>query len=911
MNNCYGLYTFIVIIVVIITSPAVYCQSASEDLFSSKFRYSTAIDTILDQQFNKGLRMTVPDLLTGRVPGLIVSQPGGDPDAITDLRIRGISSIESTSAPLIVIDDVIVKNYNSVDPLDILHIEILKDAASSARYGVLGNAGVIRITTKRGEPSSSGEITVRYHGTYSSSFKANQIEVLNAEQYRLFNSSGVPFSGSDFGSETTWQDEISQNGISHFHNLVLAGQNESTTYRISGIHRKNNTILKGSGNQQLRARVHFTHKTLNERLFLNGSISLLHEESTPGLEEIYRYATIFNPTAPIKDEAGNYFETGSFDSYNPVAMLEQSEIKLETHQMQFLLSGQYNLDFLMDGLSTKMNYSRELDDLRRSEYYGKNLLFRGGDSNGLALLTDSKIQSEYFESNIKYRGDSGRTKLIAQTGFNAFTTDFSEKLTSASNFISDQFFYNSIGSVNDPDNGKSEIENRITRNSIYAYFGQVDISHNRTFSSTFILRREGSTRFGVNNKWGTFYGISAGMEWAKIVDISLFDQIYTRIGFGKTGQDAPFDGISQLTFGTGPYLFNGSEFVPSIRVVNNSNPDLKWEEKKELNLGVDIGVLSKRLTFSIDYFRNKVNDLIYEIPVDVPPNLIDRKWVNIGEIENKGVEMHFEYHTSLLQDFHWTSTLLYSASSSKLVSLSNSEFQFDELPFATPGAPGMGSVFLMQVVEGGKIGEFVGPEFAGFDSEGRWEFVNANGEIVTSDELTQNDNKVIGNGLPDFTVGLNNRFQLNNWDIELFWQGVFGHDLVNSYNLFYENPTSLGGNYNIVESARELPLREGPFFSDYYVEDATYFRLQNLTIAYDFNLSEDASVNKLRFYTSGNNLWTFTGFTGVDPEVRLSSFPPTDSGTPQRIRSVLIPGIERRNIWPTQTSLLLGVVIEF
>lgn len=896
----------IIILILVFSAPAAYSQSASGLL--PAFRNSGAIDTLRAAEFNEGLILNVPELMTGRVPGLIVSRPGSDPDGFTDLRIRGLSSIESATAPLVVIDHVITNNFDSVDPRDIDQIEVLKDAASSARYGVRGNAGVIRITTKTGAPSSAGDLSVNYHGSVSSSFRANQTDVLNAQQYRSFQSTNLPLPAVDHGFATNWQNEVSQTGISRFHNITVSGGNEATTYRVSGVYRNIETILKGSDGQQLNARANLTHRTLNNKLLVDGSLIFSTRENDFGPAEVFRYAATYNPTAPVRDEEGNFYHLTSFDVYNPVSILEQSDTKKERNQQQLRLSGELNLDFITDGLGAKAIYSQELHGFNSAEYYGKTLPFRSGqDRNGWALRSETKSESEFFEAFITHRIQTGPVSVSTQAGYSSHTFGHSEQLLSGGNFISDAFSYHNLSVAADFNDGVGTVQSSSADHTLLAWFGRSEVSYDDTFFGSFVLRHEGSTRFGENNKWGSFYGISAGAELTKLFDLPHFERVYTRAGYGKTGQDAPFEGISQWRFDKGPYFFNGSIFVPSINAASNPNPDLKWEEKKEINLGADVSFAENRLSVSVDLYRNRVDDLIYEIPVPVPPNQFSRKWVNIGELENRGIEIRLNYLPPIMKQLNWSTILLYAAGRSKLVSLSSDEFNFEETTLGVPGAPGLGSVQLIRLAEGGHIGDIWGPEFAGIDSEGRWQFKSSGSGTVPAEQAYEH-NTVIGNGLPDFTLGWNNTFRFSNWDAGVFWQGVFGHDLINIHHLHYANPMVIS-NYNIAQSAADLRLREYPFFSDYYVEDASYFRLHNMIIGYSFSLPEAAAVKQFRLYASGNNLWTITGYSGVDPEVRLSAFPvPGGSGDS---RSVLTPGIERLNMWPTQTTLLFGVQVGF
>jgi TonB-dependent starch-binding outer membrane protein SusC len=877
----------------------------------SQIRSGVAADTLSSADFNKGFVTTVPELFRGRVAGLIVSRPGSDPDEFTDIRLRGLTSIIGRTTPLFVIDGFVTENIDLIDPEDIASVEFLKDAASSARYGIRGNAGVIRIQTKSGNVISGTQpYSVIYNTQLSASVTANRREVLNAEQYRRYSGTSAPAPGTDYGSATSWLDEVSRTGISHHHHLAVSGRTESTSYRFSGTFRNIESIQQGAGNRELGGRFNISHTTLGNRLRLRAGLGVISRDADNGLGEIFRYAATFNPTAPVFSDDGSFFEVPFFNVFNPVAILEDSFLESRYTRYNVNLSASSDLSEFIPGLSLNILYGRESNRFSRGEYYGRNLKFRGEGRNGLAFVADTDLRNQFFEPTIEHIYSGRNLRMETKTGYTWQSFSEAGQFASGGNFSSDQVRFYNLSFSRDFNDGLDTVESFLGTHKVIAFFGESRISYNDAFFGNITVRHEGSSRLGDNNKWGTFYGAGAGIEWTRLAGLNTFDRLVTRISYGKTGQDAPIDGLSRIRFSQSSPMFSGTGFNPTISSQINPNPDLKWEEKREWNFGTDMAIFDGRLELSADYFRNRVSDLIYQVQTPSPPAPSPFSWINIGEIQNRGFELKADLLIPVGNRASWKSGIRFGSSRSTLVSLSNNDVQFTDLRIANPGAPGMGGAFLILLREGDSIGNFWGPRFAGFSPEGEWQFFNAVGQTVPYFEITENDYDIIGNGLPDFTLGWSNRLQFSGWDVEMFSQGAFGHDMVNTNDLFYANPTVLPA-FNITADARNLPLSQFPIYSDYYVENASYFRLSNLTVGYTFSFPETNSLSSVRVYVSGNNLWTNTSYGGIDPEVRLSTQPPTDNASRAGQRSALAPGIERRNIWPTQTSLLAGLQVQF
>lgn len=861
---------------------------------------TSAVASVSEDRFVTGNINEAQQLLQGKVAGLIITRPGADPEQGFNIRLRGLSTIGAQKEPLVVIDGIIGGSFDSVDPRDIESIEVLKDASASAIYGTRGASGVILITTKSGGALPEGGVSVTYSGQVSSSIVANRMEMMTADQYRQLPAAG--FTISDFGASTNWWEEITQNAYTHSHNLAIAGGNATTSYRLSGSYRDIEGIQKGTTSQRLNTRLNLQHRALDDRLTLTGILSITDRQADVGNPSVFRYATTHNPTAPIFNADGTFREITGFDRYNPIAMNELQTIDTEFNRINLSLRGEYDFSDIVDGLSGAVFYSREKSDFFRGEYRSKNLDWGDGmGRNGLAFRRSDESRNQLFETTANYRQTFSAVRLESVAGYSYQEFAFQGQGATAGNFPSDATLYHNLSLSGDISDGRASMFSYRNTNKLVAFFGRANFTIDNTYFASATYRREGSTRFGIGNKWGDFYAVSVGAELTNLIDIPFADQFKVRASYGETGQDAPSSGLSRLRFNTqGNFLVDGN-FIPALAPASNPNPDLKWEVKREWNVGLDFAFFNDRFSGSLDYYQNVTSDLLLNFTVPVPPNIFPQQWVNIGELSNKGFEAALDYLAVNKQDFTWRTGITFSTQETILESLSSGDLQFgDRQLISNVGSPGLNNTPMIRVQEGRPIGELWGKRFAGISTSGEWLFFNANGDIVRSAETSEADDQVIGNGMPDFQLGFDNTIRYKNWDLNMFWRGAFGHDLANSFNIFYKNPNTAFG-WNVTTTALELSdLREDPQFSSFYVEDASFMRLENLTIGYTFDLRAGSPLRNMRLYASGNNLWTITNYTGVDPEVRFE-----DNGNP------LAPGIERRDQWFTQTSFVFGIDIGF
>jgi iron complex outermembrane receptor protein len=869
-----------------------------------KKEITSAIASVKAEDFNKGNVNDVAQLLQGKVAGMVISKPGGNPNQGFNIRLRGLSTLGASQQPLVVIDGVIGADLNSVDPNDISSIDVLKDGAAAAIYGTRGSSGVILVTTKTGR---SGRVTFDYNGYAAADKVARTVQVMNAGEYRAIG-------GTDLGSETDWFDEITRTGLSHVHNLALGGGTDKTTYRISLNYRDIQGIAINTGFNQLNGRVNLTQKALNDKLSFTLNLASTLRKENVGFDQAFRYASVYNPTAPVRSEDpqyklyDGYFQQPLFDYYNPVAILEQNSQDRQIKRTNYNLQADYQI---IPGLNIMARYSRNHEDENNSLYYSKRSFWVGIDQNGLAQRGDATRTNQLFETTLTYNKNFERLNLTALAGYSYQEFEDSGFGLSGGNFLTDAFGYDNVGAAQQFQSGLGGVGSYRTSYKLIApAFGRVNLSFDDTYFFMASLRYEGSSRFGKNNRWGWFPAVSAGVNIANLIDIPVIEDLKIRASYGVTGSLPGESYISQLRYGPGSFFMVNGKYVPVYGPVSNPNPDLKWETKAEANFGIDFSILKGRITGAMDYYTRTTSDLLIELPVSVPPNLFPTSILNVGKLKNNGFELAVNFKAINKPDFSWTPGVNLTTFNTELVSLSTGNTEYGVRDIANLGSPGQNNTPLIRVEEGKPLGQIWGLVYEGINDDGKYKFKDTN-EDGKIDNL---DRQVIGNGYPNIELGFNNSFNYKNFDLNFFFRGAFGHNLVNTYRAFYET-RFVAGNYNVVNTKHFDPnLTSAAQFSSLHVEDASFLKLDNATIGYNFDMPQSGAVSRLRLYFSGQNLFFITNYSGVDPEVRFADIPEPTTSNPWQVTNTpnpLAPGIDRRNTWYRTRTFTFGVNLTF
>lgn len=867
---------------------------------------TSSVASVKADNFVKGAVKDVGQLIQGKVAGLAITNPNGDPTGSTQIRLRGTNTIGgANTAPLVLIDG-IPGELGTVAPEDVESVDVLKDGSAAAIYGTRGTNGVILITTKQAKGVDINQ--VEYNGYVSTSLIAKKLDMLNADEFRTL------YPDQDHGADTDWIDEISRTPISHVHNLSLMGGNSKTNYIANLNYASRQGIMKKSDFESFQGRIEVTHRMFDDKLKLKfglfGKKNQMESTTSGGSFRgwVYGQATRRNPTDPVRNEDGTWNENVSkFEYENPLALLYEAEGNVKKTQLRY--NGNIVYNPIKDlTLSAVFSYIR--DNMNRG--YGETLSHISALRDGLAGWSSvgayTKME-KLMELTAQYNKEIGAHKFSVLGGYSYNETDFEELWIDNYGFQDDYFGgWHNIGIGSALKDGKANIGSKKTPTNLIGFFGRATYSFKNRYLLMGALRYEGASQlWGTDNAWGLFPSVSVGWritEEAFMKNQKIFDDLKLRVGYGVTGSQPkdPFLGVAMLKYGS--YAFVNGNWIQTIVPASNPNPDLKWEEKKETNIGLDFVSWGGRLSGSIDYYNRDVDGLIYEYGVPTPPNLYNKTMANGGTMRNRGVEVLVTVVPVQNKDFEWSTTGTFSLNSNKLISLSGSIFKSDYDYFNTGTVEYSGQVADSHRVQVGEsIGNFYGFKVVDVDSEGRWIYEDRNGELVNYKDFTHapEDKHVIGNGLPKWYAGWNNTLRYKNFDLNVTMRGAFGFQIINGGRMNYENVKNsrfenrLKSVNDLVFGKHTLSPEVEPEFNSYYVEDGDYWKIDNITLGYSFG-QVGKYIKSLHIYGSVLNALTITGYKGIDPEVS------TDG---------LTPGYDTRDRYPSVRSFTFGVNVKF
>ena len=620
-----------------------------------------------------------------------------------------------------------------------------------------------------------------------------------------------------------------------------------------------------------------------------------------------------NPDPSSADYAtyDGYFQQVLFDYYNPVSIIKENTRTRSNRLMNVSLRGTYEI---VKGLSLEAFYSTQTGSQLFGQYYNKHDYWGGLNTNGLARRTEDNSSSRLFESTLHYAGDvTSKINLNAFAGYSY--QDFTNEgfVAQGGNFLTDDFSYNNLAAALDFPNGKGTITSYKNSNKLIAFFGRVNLNIDNMWFIMASARYEGSSKFGINNKWGLFPAVSGGADLSKLLNLSFLDNLKVRANYGITG-NLPNDSYNSIgRFGTqGNFFYNGV-FSPGYGFVSQANPDLKWEKKGEFDAGFDFSLWNAKLSGSFDYYTRTTTDLLFLFDVPTPPNFYNQAWVNIGKMKSSGVELTLNYNIIKNADFTYGISLTPSYNiDNTLVSLSGtfngSELKYGSKDLGDMGSPGQNQTPLTRVEEGKPLGQLLQTYVYQESMQLVTLFLkiqNGDGKIDASDRV------ITGNGLPKFLIGFGNNLTYKNFDLNIFFRGVFGHDLINSFRGFYEVPNYITS-YNLPTETAKMRNSDGQLLnvtsgtlSSLYVENASFVSLDNLALGYNFKLPKDRAFSKIRLYVAGNNLFYITKYKGVDPNPRYRDSETDPANYP------LSPGVDRRDTWFRTRSVTFGANFVF
>ena len=880
---------------------------------------TSSITTVKAEDLNVGVYTTPAQLLQGKVPGLTIANTS-DPNGSASISLRGASTLRTGEAmePYYVIDGVPGVSLSLIAPEDIESIDVLRDASATAIYGSKAANGVIIVTTKKG--NKDGRTNVSYSGYVAWDKTLNTLDMMTADEVLAYaDANGIDLSSYydvNNPADVNWQDEVLRTAFSHNHNVAINGGNEKTSYNASINFLERQGVVRGTGMDRLTARSFLQTKAFNDRLDLsfNVNASISNNESGPTDNEGRSALDAMNyylPLNPIYNEDGTYYGRTTSQYYNPVSLINEDRYKTTQKLLQGVAKATVHI---IDGLDWNLNLSYQNEQYIYNKYHSSQSQIvtytsRNGDAERSTVENIKKQMETYINWDHTF---NDAHKVGVMLGYSWEQSDNNDGFgIRAYNFYNDDLSYYNLALANSM--SQDEI---VDLNSQYllstlrmiSYYGRINYSYKSKYLLQATIRRDGSSAFGANNRWGTFPAVSAAwriIEEDFMKDQNIFDDLKFRIGYGVSGNSLGFDAFyaRQVYGSTGWFTGSDGNNYHVLGATRNANPDLKWEKTGMFNVGLDFGFFNNRLTGTIEYYNKKTSDLIYSYGVSTLIYPYSEMVANVGDISNKGIEITINAVPVQTKDFTWSTSLNLSHNKNEVVSMSNSEFSVNFIEMADPNINSYSNQHVQRLMEGAPIGQFYLWEWAGYDENGMSVFndYDENGNLIgVTDAPDDTDRRMAGSAQPKITFGWNNDLTWKNWSLSMFFQGVAGNKIFNAIRASYSDPTLLRsfGKNILAEVATEQNYNDSRAQapSTRYLENGSYLRLSTLTLGYNFGKLGNW-VNNMRIYATCNNVFTITGYKGIDPEVNLGG---------------LTPGMDMRNSnYPRTRSFMVGVNMNF
>jgi iron complex outermembrane receptor protein len=880
---------------------------------------TSSITTIKSEDLNKGVFSDPAQMLQGKVPGLIVTS-NGDPNGSPAISLRGASSLRGGEAmsPYYVIDGIPGVDISMVAPDDIESIDVLRDATATAIYGSKAANGVIIITTKKG---AAGHTNVTYNGYVGFDRIAKTLDMMSASEMKAFASeTGTAI--DDNGGDVDWQKEVLRTGVSYNHNVSINGGNDKTKYMASVNYQKRNGIIKGSDMSRMNVRSLLSTKILKDHLDLSIGANLMYGKFE---------GVAMNSEGGSVMDAMNYFSplnpvdfNGKDKNYNPLRMIDEDTSSNTWKRQQFV--GKATLH-IIKGLDLNANYSFG-NHQRTSSSYDSRLseltMGKNGQANRNTYLGD--------ESTFEIYGNYSHTfnklhSLSLMAGYSWEEKHHGDGFgLTVYNFFDDYVKYNNLTYASSID-GISGIQSGTKENiRNISFYGRLNYAFASKYMLQATVRRDGSSVFGKNHRWGTFPSVSVAWNITEenfMKNQNVLSNLKLRFGYGVSGNALGFGAYSAVArygaIGFFDYT-NADGTTTSYRTLgamSNANPDLKWESTGMFNIGIDYAFLGGRVNGSVEFYNKKTWDLIWNYPVSTNIYPYGDIFANVGEITNRGVEFVVNADVIRNKNFRWNTTLNLSHNMNRVDKLSNDIYHTDRFTQGDPMVAGVSANgYTQRIMEGEPIGTFYTFEFAGFNEDGRATYYehdangNRTGKTTTSPDDTR-DRVITGSAQPKLNLGWNNTLTWKNFSATFFFTGVFGNKIYDGTRASYMAATNLAsasGTKNVLaDFAKEqvVELANGKKVintdpnipSDRWIENGSYLRLQTFTLGYTFRDGFNKWINDATLYFTANNVFTITGYKGLDPEVNMGG---TD------------PGIDYRwSVYPHTRTYMIGLKVNF
>ena len=869
---------------------------------------TSSITTVKAEDLNQGVFTDPGQMLQGKVPGLVVSSTA-DPNGSPTITLRGASTLRTGAmSPYYVVDGIPGVDISIVSPEDIESIDVLRDATATAIYGSKAANGVIIITTKKG---SKERTNVTYNGYVAFDNILKKYDVCTADDLRQYAKDNN-ITLKDGGANMDWQDEVLRTGISHNHNVNISGGNGSTNYMISADLRKREGVIKMTGFDRFNVRSLVSTKTLKDHLTVSIGANMMYGKhfGVPSGNEgasVLDAMNYYSPTNAIKNADGTWTVGSGSKNYNPLALMEENKSETVWKRNQFV--GKTALE-LWKGLVWNVNYSWSNYQSTYSAYNTRNSQLEGiGNKNGQATRNTYFGREQTFETYLNYNFTAGKNKVDLMAGYS-----WEEKKNNDGFGLSVEGYYNDnlgwfnmsyaqtiLGVQNSVQSGYLEKVRNIS------FYGRVNYSFDSRYMLQATIRRDGSSVFGKNNRWGTFPSVSAAWNITEekfMQNQHIFDNLKLRAGYGISGNAMGFDVYSSYnTYGaSGTFVYDGKTYR-TYGATKNANPDLKWESTGMLNIGLDFAFLKGRLNGTVEVYHKKTKDLIWSYPVSTTQYIYGWMDANVGEMTNKGIEFTLNAVPVRTKNFMWSTTLNLSHNKNTVDKMQNETFHTTNLTQGDPMVAGVSADgWTQRIMEGEPIGTFYTYQYAGIVN-GRSEYYvldeNGNRTGETTNNPSLKDRSITGCAQPKLNAGWNNTLTYKNWSLNAFITGVFGNDVYNSARAHYTAAQMFSDGKNVLKEFLSNPVGDasGSLPSDRYIEKGSYVRLQTLSLSYTFRNCFNDWIQDLTLYGTANNLFTITNYKGLDPEVNMGG---------------IDPGIDYRwSRYPHTRTFMVGVKINF
>ena len=865
----------------------------------AKKEISSSVVQINKDQFNQGAASDPMALIAGKVAGLnVAATADANPNAMTDIQVRGAGSLTASNGPLVVIDGIAGGDLRNIATQDVESITVLKDAGSAAIYGTRGANGVILVTTKKGS-GTAGVTNVTYDSYIALNVQKPRIKILSTDEFRRSRR------GQDYGADTDWWSEITR-PVSYSLNQYISidSSNKNGYFGLSLNYKKGNGLDIVSGREEYGARFVGEQRVLNNRLQFNSSLSARKVHEKWGNNGLFDTALTMNPTIPVKNPDGSYYQPNSpTDIHNPVNDLKENVSQGD--RTYILGNADVKLNILQTeqhNLSTSLSYALQYNDLKDNFYTPSTSSesFWNGYA-GRARINYQKWWTNRLEYLINYTMTLNQHQLKAVLGYSWERSKWEQSGNENMGFVYDALSYHGIGSGSYLRDGKANLWAGSSESTLIGFFGRLNYNFNDIIYASASMRREGSTKFGANKKWGNFP--SASLAW-EIVNTPFaqglaqtFQSLKPRVSYGVTGR-SDFNAYQSIaTYSTrGAYLIDNqwtNGYAPSL----NANPDLAWEKSTAFNVGIDFVALNSRLRGSVEYFDRRSQDLLYNYTAPQPPFIYNTILVNVGTTKNTGIEVALDYDVIAKKGLKWTTGINWSMGDTKLTKLSSDAYQMAYLDLYQKPGPGS-SEYFFRVEEGGKIGQFYGYEHAGVDENGLLLIYDNNGNAIPAAQADPTYKRNIGNGAPKHFLSWNNSFSYKNWDLSMLFRSALGFEIFNMRK--YGMGLKGSGTDNVLRAAYTDYAdveSSGGIISSYFLEKGDYVKLDNVTLGYTYSPKNRQLIESLRVYLTAKNVFTLTGYKGNDPSIVTSTG--------------ITPGIDSNSAYPQATQFSLGVTLRF